>query len=133
MGIRAPEITSSNTGGAPANQSNHLTPPQILTKVEDEVAHPRKSAHDREMSAGIRTTSISVSLAANREAVIANAEAEVQSGDIHHLEILLTPPLRPRGVANTTKRGVSGADLEIERRRAESHQRRRRNEKCRLA
>jgi hypothetical protein len=132
MGIRAPEITTT-TGGAPANQSNHLTPPQILTKVEDVVAHPRKSVHGQEMSADIRTTSISVTLAANPEAVIGNAEAEVQSADIRHLETLLTPPLLPRGVANIIKRGVSGADPEIGRRRAGSRLRRRRNEKCKLA
>lgn len=133
MEIRAPEITTTNTGGAPANQSNHLTPPQILTKVEDEVAHPRKSVPGQEMSADIRTTSISVTLAANPEVVIGNAEAEVQSADIHRLETLLTPPLLPRVVVNIIKRVGSGADPEIGRRRAESHQRRRKNEKCRLA
>ena len=132
MGIRAPEITTT-TREAPANKSNHLTPPQILTKVEDVVARPRKSVPGQEMSADTRITSISVTLAANPEAVIGNAEAEVQSADIHHLETLLTPPLLPRVVANIIKRGGSGADPEIGRRRAGSRLRRRRNEKCKLA
>ena len=81
----------------------------------------------------IRTISIGVTLAANPEAVIGSAEAEVQSADILRLETLLTPPLLPKGAENIIKRGASGADPEIGRRRAGSRQRRRRNEKCRLA
>jgi hypothetical protein len=117
---------------APANQSNPLTPPQILTKLEDVAPRGSVQGQDHEMSAVARKISTVVILVAEVETESAEVGA-INGGDVPpHVTPRPTLPHHPKAVASITKR-VSAADPVIARRRAGNLSRRTRNEKCRLA